>query len=257
MLIFLGTLLSLLLLVVALVAAAYPVGRVAHRRPPPQTRSGTDHVGHQRGLQAAALAAFSGAIRLLIRLGVRVGPIMMLTVRGRKSQLPRSNPVDLFEKDGRIWLVATHGADAAWVRNLRAAGQGGLALGRRRMNFTAVELPSEQAGEVLQAVIGPRLSRPFAGFVLRQTLAVAAAAGLDEFVAAVDRHPVFELTITENIKVPVSVPATLIGVGLLIGVLHASLGAANVVTAGMWISGAVLGVLIAGIGNHHRICRRI
>jgi len=257
MLIFLGTLLSLLLLVVALVAAAYPVGRVAHRRPPPQTRSGTDHVGHQRGLQAAALAAFSGAIRLLIRLGVRVGPIMMLTVRGRKSQLPRSNPVDLFEKDGRIWLVATHGADAAWVRNLRAAGQGGLALGRRRMNFTAVELPSEQAGEVLQEVIGPRLSRPFAGFVLRQTLAVAAAAGLDEFVAAVDRHPVFELTITENIKVPVSVPATLIGVGLLIGVLHASLGAANVVTAGMWISGAVLGVLIAGIGNHQRIYRRI
>ena len=253
MLIVLGTLLSLLLLV----AAAYRVVRVAHRRPPPQTRSGTDHVGHQRGLQAAALAAFSGAIRLLIRLGVRVGPIMMLTVRGRKSQLPRSNPVDLFEKDGRIWLVATHGADAAWVRNLRAAGQGGLALGRRRMNFTAVELPSEQAGEVLQEVIGPRLSRPFAGFVLRQTLAVAAAAGLDEFVAAVDRHPVFELTITETTKVPASVPATLIGVGLLIGVLHASLGAANVVTAGMWISGAVLGLLIAGIGNHQRIYRRI
>ena len=94
MLIFLGTLLSLLLLVVALLAAAYPVGRAAHRRTPPQTRSGTDHVGHQRGLQAAVLAAISGAIRLLIRLGVRVGPMMMLTVRGRKSQLPRSNPVD-------------------------------------------------------------------------------------------------------------------------------------------------------------------
>ena len=31
-----------------------------------------------------------------------------------------------------------------------------------------VELPSEQAGAVLQAVIGPRLSRPLAGVVLRQ-----------------------------------------------------------------------------------------
>jgi deazaflavin-dependent oxidoreductase (nitroreductase family) len=246
-------LLSLLLLV----AAAYRVVRVAHRRPPPQTRSGTDHVGHQRGLQAAVLAAISGAIRLLIRLGVRVGPMMMLTVRGRKSQLPRSNPVDLFEQNGRYWLVATHSADAAWVRNLRAAGQGGLALGRRRMNFNAVELPAEQAGAVLQAVIGPRLSRLLAGVVLRQTMGVAASAGLDEFVAAADRHPVFELTITETMKVPGSVPAALIGVGLLIGVLHASLGAANVVTAGMWISGAVLGLLIAGIGNHQRIYRRI
>ncbi|HEY5247782.1 MAG TPA: hypothetical protein VIJ15_04905 [Dermatophilaceae bacterium] len=51
MLIFLGRLLSLLLLVVALLAAAYPVVRAAHRRPQPQTRSGTDHVGHQRGLR--------------------------------------------------------------------------------------------------------------------------------------------------------------------------------------------------------------
>ena len=90
-----------------------------------------------------------------------------------------------------------------------------------------------------------------------QTMAVAASAGLDEFVAAADRHPVFELTITETTKVPGSVPAALIGVGLLIGVLHASLGAANMVTAGMWISGAVLGLLIAGIGNHQRIYRRI
>ena len=35
------------------------------------------------------------------------------------------------------------------------------------MNFNAVELPSEHAGAVLQAVIGPRLSRPLAGVVLR------------------------------------------------------------------------------------------
>jgi hypothetical protein len=76
-----------------------------------------------------------------------------------------------------------------------------------------VELPSEQAGAVLQAVIGPRLSRPLVGVVLRQTMAVAASAGLDEFVAAADRHPVFELTITETTKVPGSVPAALIGVG--------------------------------------------
>lgn len=213
MLIPLGTLLLLLLPLVVALLAASRVLRAAHRRPQPQTRSGTDHVGHQHGLQAPTLAVVSGAIRLLIRMGVRVGPMMMLTVRGRKSQLPRSNPVDLFEQDGRYWLVATHSADAAWVRNLRAAGQGGLALGRRRMNFTAVELPCEQAGEVLQEVLGPRLSRPLAGFVLRQTLDVAASAGLDEFVAAAARHPVFELTITGTMKVPGIVPAALMGLG--------------------------------------------
>jgi len=63
-------------------------------------------------------------VQLLTRAGVRLGPVMLLTVAGRTTGAPRTNPVDVFVRDGRYWLVATHTADAHWVRNLRAAGTG-------------------------------------------------------------------------------------------------------------------------------------
>ena len=57
--------------------------------------------------------------------------------------------MDLFEHDGRRWLVATHTAEANWVRNLRAAGEGTLARGGREDAFAAVELPLAEAESVL------------------------------------------------------------------------------------------------------------
>ena len=46
----------------------------------------------------------------------------LLTVRGRKSGLPRTTPVNLIEYQGRRWLVAPY-REVAWVRNVRAAGE--------------------------------------------------------------------------------------------------------------------------------------
>ena len=51
----------------------------------------------------------------------------LLTVRGRKSGLPRTTPVNLIEYQGRRWLVAPYG-EVAWVRNVRAAGEVELAM---------------------------------------------------------------------------------------------------------------------------------
>jgi hypothetical protein len=57
-------------------------------------------------------------MRPLIRLGVVPGTYL-LTVRGRKTGIPRSNPVTLVDGDqGRRWLVAPYG-DVGWVRNAR------------------------------------------------------------------------------------------------------------------------------------------
>jgi deazaflavin-dependent oxidoreductase (nitroreductase family) len=133
-------------------------------------------------------------IKRLLRAGTPMGPMILLTVRGRTTGQPRTTPVDLLERDDRRWLVATHGgANSNWVRNLRAAGEGTLIHGRRRQEVTAEELTPEAAGTVLKEVLGPRLASPVGGFVLRRTLDVAPNASLDEFISEARRHPVFEL----------------------------------------------------------------
>src|SRR5438093_263387 len=124
-------------------------------------------------IHKAMLRVAGRFIGFMLGHGVRLGPMMLLTLPGRRTGQPRTNPVDVFEHDGRRWLVSTHGTgDSNWVRNLRTAGKGTLARGAIRYSFTAVELPLEEAGTVLNEVLGPRLARPLSGFVLRQTLRV-------------------------------------------------------------------------------------
>lgn len=196
-------------LAAALLAVVYRVLKAAHTRPSPQgTRHSHDgasgaHVHaadrHQHShMETAVLTMVTKLIRLMIRHGVHLGPMMMLTVRGRKTGVARTNPVDVFERDGRRWLVATHDSGANWVRNLRAAGKGTLARGRNRFSFTATQLPQDEAGRVLRDVLGPRLARPLAGFVLRQTLGVPPGAAPGEFERAAIDHPVFQITVTPD-----------------------------------------------------------
>src|SRR5919199_924746 len=98
------------------------------------------------------MPVFSWGITMLLRLGVRMtifGPMMLLTVRGRKTGKSRTQPVDLHEHDERRFLIATHGV-GSWVHNLRAAGEGVLSLGWSRQAFTAVELPPEEGGPIIK-----------------------------------------------------------------------------------------------------------
>jgi deazaflavin-dependent oxidoreductase (nitroreductase family) len=148
------------------------------------------------------MALVSRIVTWLLQLGVPVrifgNPVVLLTVPGRKTGQPRTALVDLYERNGRSFLVSTHGEDkASWVRNLRAAERGMLTRGRRLREFTAVELPPEIAGRALKDILGPRLASPLGGFALRQTLAVAADAPVESFITAANTHPVFELNITD------------------------------------------------------------
>jgi deazaflavin-dependent oxidoreductase (nitroreductase family) len=204
-----------------------------------------------------------GTIRLLLRAGVPLGPVMLLNVRGRTSGLPRTNSVDVFERNGRRWLVATHHGEAQWVRNLRVAGEGTLTRGRRRLAFTTVELSPEDAGTVLRDVLAPRLGRPLGGLVLRQTLNVPADATPAAFAAAAEHHPVFELTVrgrtevvgTRNRRHPSGVPLAVIGVGVLTVLIHLALAVTTAMATPQWVSGIVIGLLVAGLGNHLRLFR--
>lgn len=239
---------------------AYRVLKAAHRRPGDGARHEHSH------LQRLVLTQVARLVRFAVERGVPLGPVVVLTVRGRSSGLPRTNPVDLIEQDGRRWLVATHEAGANWVRNLRAAGEGNIARGARSLSFTAVEVPQQEAAAVLQDVLGPRLARPVGGFVLRQTLGLPAGATRAQFAAAAAEHPVFELftaapaaselVFLKPARKSAAAPKVLIGVGLLVALVHAALGAGGVMTTGQWASGVIVGLLIAGLGNHLRIFGR-
>src|SRR5262245_30013632 len=125
------------------------------------------HVSLHRLMMRLAGRTFA----VLLRSGVSLGPIMLLTVAGRRTGQPRTTPVDVFEHDGRRWLVSTHGVgDANWVRNLRAAGEGTLHRGHEHLAFVATELSMDDAARVLRDVVGLRLAQPVGGFILRQTL---------------------------------------------------------------------------------------
>ena len=65
----------------------------------------------------------------LLRAGVNMGTMSLITVRGRKSGQPHSVPVTLIEQDNQRWLVAPYGV-VQWVRNLRAAGTASLTRDR-------------------------------------------------------------------------------------------------------------------------------
>lgn len=88
-------------------------------------------------------------VAALTRLGLSVWGSRVLEVRGRKSGEPRRVPVNLLSLGDERYLVAPRG-QTQWVRNLRAAGEGQLLLGRRREPFTATEVSDAEKEPILR-----------------------------------------------------------------------------------------------------------
>jgi deazaflavin-dependent oxidoreductase (nitroreductase family) len=130
----------------------------------------------------------------LLRIGLPMGPNVLMTVRGRTSGEPRTAPVAIPEIDGQRYVIGAYG-EVNWVRNLRAAGEADLHSGRRTEHVRAIELDQAQStrffGETLPQFIQrlPWFGRGFArvlfGLVGPEVLA-------DPAKAAATR-PVFEI----------------------------------------------------------------
>lgn len=123
----------------------------------------------------------------LVGPGVIVGryPMYLLTVRGRKSGLPRTVPIAVIERNGERYVGAPYGV-VDWVRNLRAAGEAILIRGRRSETVNAKELPPKEAALVLREDV--RDGNPFARY-----FGVTANSSLEEYERAVAIHPLFLL----------------------------------------------------------------
>lgn len=95
---------------------------------------------------------FNPIVAGLTKLGVSLVGSRVLEVRGRKSGEWRQTPVNPLEYQGDRYLVAPRG-ETQWVRNLRAAGQGTLRVGRRVETFTFRELAHDEKPGILRAYL--------------------------------------------------------------------------------------------------------
>ena len=132
---------------------------------------------------------FNAVAKPLLALGVPMGPDVLITVRGRKSGLPRTTPVTVCEYRGRRGLISPFG-ESNWVRNLRATGTATIRFGRRREEVRAVELDHDQAAGFVRDVISPVAQRSRLGnWFVRKIDKI----DIDNPDEAVRGRPVFEI----------------------------------------------------------------
>ncbi|MBV9897472.1 MAG: nitroreductase family deazaflavin-dependent oxidoreductase [Chloroflexi bacterium] len=141
--------------------------------------------------------------RWMMSVGIPTGSRnVLLTVRGRRSGMPRTTPVSMLELEGRRFVQASYSEDG-WVRNLRAAGQATVTDHGRRIAVQTLELPPDAAAAIIRRALAPyhrsRLLRALLGPRVRPPVAVLRWIRLrvddtpEEYVAEAQRHPLFEL----------------------------------------------------------------
>ena len=142
----------------------------------------------------AADRLFNATVALATKAGLSIWGSRVLAIRGRKSGEWRTTPVNLLTVDGQQYLVAPRG-QAQWVRNLRAAGEGELRLGRRAQRFTATELADEDKPPVLRAYLkrwGWEVGRFFEG--------ISPDASPGQLREIAPGFPVFRVTIADRTR---------------------------------------------------------
>jgi deazaflavin-dependent oxidoreductase (nitroreductase family) len=131
---------------------------------------------------------FNPLSKLLLAVGVPMGPDVLLTVPGRKSGLPRTTPVAVAEMAGRWWLVGPFG-DVDWARNLRVSGRATLTIRRVKEEVTAVEMAPAERAEFFREIVNPYLrAHPAARWIVRNLDQIP-----EDPVAAAEEVIVFEV----------------------------------------------------------------
>ena len=116
-------------------------------------------------------------VRVLFGLGLVPPTHVLLETTGRRTGRPRQNPVGNGLDGDTLWIVAEHGRNANYVRNLEADPRVRVKIGRRWRSGTATVLPDDDPRARLR-----RIGRPVNGFMVR-------AVGTDLLTIRVDLDP--------------------------------------------------------------------
>ena len=95
---------------------------------------------------------FNRIVAGLTRIGISVWGSRVLAVRGRSSGEVRTVPVNLLTFEGDRYLVAPRGV-TNWVKNIRAAGEGELRVGRKVERFRVEEIADKDKTAVVRAYL--------------------------------------------------------------------------------------------------------
>jgi deazaflavin-dependent oxidoreductase (nitroreductase family) len=97
-------------------------------------------------LTVAAEKLSNRTIRFLLRRGLAPRVWALLETTGRRSGLPRQTPVGNGLVDGVFWIVASHGRQADYVRNIERNPAVRVKIGRRWHTGTATVLDDDDTG---------------------------------------------------------------------------------------------------------------
>lgn len=131
-------------------------------------------------------------LKALLRAGMPMGSLVLLSVRGRKSGKVYTTPVALVHQGHERWLVAAFG-EVNWVWNLRAAGAAHLTRGRHSEPIDVVELGSAEAAPILQRFLHAYHLVPF----IPPYFSVSPRSPLADFEREAAHHPVFRILHTK------------------------------------------------------------
>jgi deazaflavin-dependent oxidoreductase (nitroreductase family) len=113
------------------------------------------------------LRFFSPILKALLAARVPLGFNRLVTIRGRKTGLPRTTAIAVIEISGKRWVWAPWG-DVHWVRNLRAAGRATITVHGRHEEVLTTELDAAQRVAFFRDVLGPLAQRiPFGVWFIR------------------------------------------------------------------------------------------
>jgi deazaflavin-dependent oxidoreductase (nitroreductase family) len=86
---------------------------------------------------------FNPLVKAATNAGLSVPGIAILETRGRKSGQPWRTPVGRSLAGDTVWIVAEHGRQAAYVRNIEADPSVRIKIGRRWRSGTAQLMPGD------------------------------------------------------------------------------------------------------------------
>jgi deazaflavin-dependent oxidoreductase (nitroreductase family) len=135
-----------------------------------------------------AMRLGTALMKALLRAGMPMGHLVLLSVPGRRSGKVLTTPVALVQHGNERWLVAAFG-EVNWVRNLRAAGAAQLTRGRRTEAIGVVELEAQAAAPILKQYLTASQRVSF----IKPYFHVTPHSSLADFEREAAHHPVFRV----------------------------------------------------------------
>lgn len=123
---------------------------------------------------------------LIGRVGLDLQGAMVLDVRGRRTGRISSRPVNPLVLGDERYLMSPRG-ETAWVRNIRATGEGVVRRGRFSETFGVEEVPDEAKVPILRAYLDRW------GWQVKSIMGVDAGASDEELGRIAPAHPVFRI----------------------------------------------------------------